>query len=62
MNLEQLVERGGPGSAGMEVVKKWLLAVALAAKDIQPPPLDDELLLCLLARQLAYDGVQILQG
>jgi len=57
MNLDQLVERGGPRSVGMEVVKKWLLAGALAAEG-SPPLLDDELLFCLLARQLAYDGVQ----
>ena len=57
MDLDKLVERGGPGSVGMEVVKKWLLAGALAATSC-PPPIDDELLFCLLARQLAYDGVQ----
>ena len=57
MNLDQLVERGGPASAGMEVVKMWLLAGALAATSCPPPPIDDELLFCLLARQLGYAGV-----
>ena len=59
MNLEQLIiglERG-PMSVGMQVIKEWLMADETRRKSSHPPhqELDDEVLFCALARQLAYD-------
>jgi len=58
MNLDQLIiglERV-PISEGMQLIKEWLLSKEHGTTGISPPEkLDDEVLFCILARQLAYD-------
>ena len=59
MNLEQLIKglERGPRSVGMQVINEWLMVDETRRKSSHPPhqELDDEVLFCVLARQLAYD-------
>ena len=58
MNLDQLIKglERGPISEGMQLIKEWFLSEEHGTIGIAPSErLVDEVLFCILARQLAYD-------